>query len=104
MGQNPSLYMKTLRDSVMNYLGNNLSNRFCREDRRQVAAAAKVPEEAEGDAANVRAACSSEIPVDKKRTESGPRTDTGRAARARSEGADYDKLLDKMMQKILADG
>lgn len=25
---NPSLYMKTLRDSVMNYLGNNLSNRF----------------------------------------------------------------------------
>ena len=101
---NPSLYMKTLRDSVMNYLGNNLSNRFCREDRRQMAAAAKVPEEAEGDAATVRAACSSEIPVDKKRTESGPRTDTGRAARARSEGADYDKLLDKMMQKILADG
>jgi hypothetical protein len=101
---NPSLYMKTLRDSVMNYLGNNLSNRFCREDRRQMAAAAKVPEEVEGDAATVRAACSSEIPVDKKRTKSGPRTDTGRAARARSEGADYDKLLDKMMQKILADG
>ena len=66
-----------------------------------MAAAAKVPEEAEGDAATVRAACSSEIPVDKKRTQSGPRTDTGRAARARS---DYDKLLDKMMQKILADG
>lgn len=106
---NPSLYMKTLRDGVMNYLGNSLSNRFSREDRRQVAAADAVSDviaEDEYDAASERTECSDDNAESgvKKRSDVARRTGAKKAGAARSDSADYDKLLDKMMQKILADG
>lgn len=78
---NPSMYIKTLRDSVINYLGNSLANRIGREDRRQVAAAT-APEASGGE----------------------KQTEKKKSGKARSKEADYDQLLDKMMQKILADG
>lgn len=110
---NPSLYIKALRDSVMNYLGNSLMNRLCREDRRQAAAAevaGGMVKDEESDAGGVpRAVCSdrgvkncSKKHTDNVRRKQEIKSDEG--GTGGDAGEDYDRLLDKMMQKILADG
>lgn len=82
----PSWYMMTLRDNVRNYLGNSLSNRLKKEDRKQAAATVQEVVEHSGDA----------VPVKKsERKKKGDKT---------ADKGSYDELLDKMMQKILADG
>lgn len=80
----PAWYMMTLRDNVRSYLGNSLSNRIKKNDRKQAAATVDGMEEQSIDVK----------PVKNDKKNKGCKADN----------ASYDELLDKMMQKILADG
>lgn len=80
----PAWYMMTLRDNVRSYLGNSLSNRIKKNDRKQAAATVDGMEEQSIDVK----------PVKNDKKNKGCKADNG----------SYDELLDKMMQNILADG
>lgn len=82
-----SWHLKTLRDSVKNYLSNSLANRLAREDRRVKAEAASSESVAVTDDSDEAA------------------RHVGRAKKKREEAASsYDVLLDRVMQRILVDG
>ncbi len=80
----PSWYMMTLRDNVRSYLGNSLSNRIKKNDRKQAAATVDGKVEQSSDVE----------PAKNDKKNKGCKADN----------SSYDELLDKMMQKILADG
>lgn len=80
----PAWYMMTLRDNVRSYLGNSLSNRIKKNDRKQAAATVDGMVEQSRDVE----------PAKNDKKNKGCKADNG----------SYDELLDKMMQKILADG
>lgn len=80
----PAWYMMTLRDNVRSYLGNSLSNRIKKNDRKQAAATVDGKVEQSSDVE----------PAKNDKKNKGCKADN----------SSYDELLDKMMQKILADG
>lgn len=80
----PAWYMMALRDNVRSYLGNSLSNRIKKNDRKQAAATVDGMVEQSSDVE----------PAKNDKKNKG----------CKSDNASYDELLDKMMQKILADG
>ena len=80
----PAWYMMTLRDNVRSYLGNSLSNRIKKNDRKQAAATVDGMVEQSSDVE----------PAKNDKKNKGCKADN----------SSYDELLDKMMQKILADG
>lgn len=80
----PAWYMMTLRDNVRSYLGNSLSNRIKKNDRKQAAATVDGKVEQSSDVE----------PTKNDKKNKGCKADN----------SSYDELLDKMMQKILADG
>lgn len=80
----PAWYMMTLRDNVRSYLGNSLSNRIKKNDRKQAAATVDGMVEQSRDVE----------PAKNDKKNKGCKADN----------SSYDELLDKMMQKILADG
>lgn len=79
-----SWHMKTLGDCVKNYLVNSPAVRNRKEDRKQIAATEDVSD------------CRVDQDLKKMR-------DDHKKKRSKAD-PDYDELLDKMMQKILADG